>query len=251
MTLIVGDMHFGRGSAEAERRKEAALIDCLRAFEGRAERLVLLGDVFDAYIEYRTLVPKGFVRFQGLLAEWTDRGVLVTYLTGNHDLWHRDYFARELGVAVVPVRWVGRLGGRRAVLTHGDADDASDPLYRRLRPLMRSEVVASLYRRLLPGGAALEWAQAFNRTFHEETIDFDRVRALRRAARRMLGRTSAELVVMGHSHRPERRTWSEAGTYLNTGAWHTDRTFATVAADGEARLRRWNGVRAVGINNRV
>jgi UDP-2,3-diacylglucosamine hydrolase len=246
LTLIVGDMHFGRGAAAAERRKEAALIDCLRACEGRAERLVLLGDVFDAYIEYRTLVPKGFARFQGLLAEWTDRGVPVTYLAGNHDLWHRDYFKNELGVEVLPVRWVGRLGGRRTVLTHGDAYDATDPLYRRLRPLMRSEAVASLYRRLLPAGGALALAQAFNRTFHEAKVDPERVRALRRAARRMLRRTSAELVVMGHSHRPERRAWAE-GLYLNTGAWHTDRTFATVAPSGEARLRRWNGTRASSI----
>ena len=239
-------MHFGRGSAEQEREKEAALVDCLHAHADRAERLFLLGDVFDAFIEYRTLVPKGFVRFQGLLAAWADRGVPVTYLAGNHDLWHRDYFEKELGVEVVPTRWVGRLAGRRAVLAHGDAYDTSDPLYQRLRPLLRSRAVTSSYRRLLPAGGALALAQWFSRTFHEERVDPRRVRALRRAARRLLRRTSADLVVMGHSHQAERRTWPE-GAYLNTGAWHRDRTFAALSASGAAQLLRWNGTRAVGI----
>lgn len=239
-------MHFGRGSAAQERAKEAALIDCLRGREDRAERLILLGDVFDTYIEYRTLVPKGFARFKGLLAEWTDRGVPVTYLIGNHDLWHRGYFERELGVEVVPTRWAGRLAGRRAVLTHGDAYDTSDPLSQWLRPLLRSRVVTDGYRRALPAGGALALAQAFNQTFHEEKIEPERVRALRRAARRMLRHTSAELVVMGHSHQPERSSWPE-GTYLNPGAWHRGRTFAMLSPGGEAQLLRWNGTRAVGI----
>ena len=64
MVLFVSDMHFGRKSRAEERASEAALIDCLRAFETTVERLYLVGDVFDEYIEYRTLVPKGFVRFQ-------------------------------------------------------------------------------------------------------------------------------------------------------------------------------------------
>jgi len=239
-------MHFGRGSAAAERAKETALIDCLRAHAEGAEHLVLMGDVFDTYIEYRTLVPKGFARFKGLLAEWTDRGVPVTYLTGNHDLWHRGYFERELGVEVVPTRWTGRLAGRRAVLTHGDAYDSSDPLYPWIRPLLRSRAVTDLYRRALPAGGALALAQAFNQRFHEEQIEPKRVQALRRAARRMLRRTSAQLVVMGHSHQPERRV-GPAGTYLNTGAWHTDRTFARLSPGNAPRLFRWNGTRAVGI----
>jgi UDP-2,3-diacylglucosamine hydrolase len=246
LTLLVGDMHFGRGSAASEREKEAALIGCLRAHAAPAERLVLMGDIFDTYIEYRTLVPKGFARFKGLLAEWTDRGVPVTYLTGNHDLWHRGYFERELGVEVVATRWVGRVAGRRAVLTHGDAYDASDPLYPWMRPLLRSRAALDLYRRALPAGGALALAQAFNRRFHEERVEPERVRALRHAARRMLRRTSAQLVAMGHSHYPERRA-GPGGTYLNTGAWHRGRTFARVTAGEPVRLFRWNGSRAVGI----
>ena len=246
LTLIVSDMHFGRGSAAEEREKETALIDCLRAHADRTDHLFLLGDVFDAYIEYRTLVPKGFVRFQGLLASWADRGVSITYLAGNHDLWHRDYFEKELGLTVEPVRWVGKLGGRSALLTHGDAYDTADPFYRRVRPLLRSQALTSLYRRLLPAGGALALAQWFNRNFHEEKIDAERVRALRQEARRILKHTTAELVVMGHSHWHEQHTWPE-GTYLNTGAWYQHRTFATLTPDGAIQPRRWNGTRSVGI----
>lgn len=246
VVLFVSDMHFGRRSEAVERAKEVALIDCLSAHAGDVQHLFLLGDVFDAYIEYEQLVPKGFVRFQALLARWTDRGVPVTYLAGNHDLWHRDYFRKELGVRVLPTRWIGRLCGRLAYLAHGDAPDTSDPLYQRLRPFLGYPPVATLYRRLLPAGGALAFARWFNRRFHDETVDPERVRALRRHARRVLRATSAEMVVMGHSHHAEQRRWP-GGTYLNIGAWQGARTFASLSPGGTARLLRWNGTRAVSI----
>ncbi|MFW5972921.1 MAG: metallophosphoesterase, partial [Bacteroidota bacterium] len=92
MHLVVADIHFGRDSEEVEREKERQLVSCLRSFSGEVDGLILLGDIFDYYVEYSTLVPKGFLRFQALLAEWADQGVHVLYLAGNHDPWHIDYY---------------------------------------------------------------------------------------------------------------------------------------------------------------
>ncbi len=235
-------MHFGRHDAATERLCEADLIACLRAFEDRAERLRLLGDVFDQYIEYRRLVPKGFVRFQALLAEWTDRGVPVTYLVGNHDPWHRDYFETELGVRVRFDPWVERVGGVSVYLAHGDAADPTTPLYARLRPILRHPVPVALYEYLLPGDTGFALARWLNGRFHSETPDPERVEGLRRHARRMLAQTGADVAVMGHSHVPEQRAWPE-GRYLNLGAWYSGRTFG--ALDGsDLRLLRWNGSEA-------
>ena len=155
-------MHFGKDSAAAERAKEAALLACLRAQTEQAEQveaLYLVGDVFDEYIEYRTLVPKGFVRFQALLAEWTDRGVPVTYLVGNHDPWHRDYFKQEWGVRVVYTAMEARHHGRTIHIAHGDGLLGDNRLYRYLKPILRHPLPVWMYRTLLPGDAGLRLAR--------------------------------------------------------------------------------------------
>ncbi len=247
MILFVSDMHFGRGAQAAERAGEADLVACLHAQEAVAEGLYLVGDVFDPYIEYRTLVPRGFVRFLALLAAWTDRGVPVTYLAGNHDPWHRDYFAQELGVRVVFDALAEPLAGRAVYLTHGDGLAPGDGLYRRLKPLLRHPVPVWLYRALLPADAGFRLARWVSRRFGGRTPDAATRDALRAHARRLLQETPAELVVMGHSHLPELLRWPE-GAYLNTGCWREGRTFGALDERGP-RLLRWNGEQAIEVDS--
>lgn len=237
MVLFVSDMHFGRGDAAMQRESEADLVACLRAHAADVEALYLVGDVFEHYIEYPTLIPKGFVRFQALLAQWTDRGVPVTYLVGNHDPWHRDYFETELGVRVVFDGLLEPLCGRTVYLEHGDRLAPGSRLYRWLRPLLRHPLPVALYRTLLPGDMGLRLARWVSHRFGGRTVD-DRVATmLRQQADRLLHNTSADLVVMGHSHHPEHRTTAHGG-YLNTGSWHYHRTFARLDTDG-ASLVCW------------
>ena len=238
-------MHFGRGSDAAERAKEAELVDCLSAHAEAAEHLYLLGDVFDAYIEYAHLVPKGFVRFQAELARWADRGVPVTYLVGNHDPWHRDHFARELGVRLVTGdAWAATHAGRRLHLAHGDAPAATGTT-RTLRQWLRHPVPVWLYRTLLPADTGLRLAEWVNRRFGHHAPDPETDRLLEAHARRLLQTTAADGVVMGHSHQPALQVWPE-GAYLNTGCWHNRRTLGRLDANG-LHLLRWNGTRTVHI----
>jgi UDP-2,3-diacylglucosamine hydrolase len=241
VVLFLSDVHFGRGAAAAERDKEAALLDCLEAHADRVEHLYLVGDVFDGFIEYRHLVPKGFVRFQALLARWTDRGTPVTYLLGNHDPWHRDYFAEELGVRLVPEALTAVHHGTRLHLTHGDGQASTHGLYAWLRPLLRHPAIVSLYRSVLPADLGLGLAQWVSRALHDEHPDPTVVNALRAHARQVLRHQDAGVVVMGHSHEAALHTWPE-GIYVNLGNWYENRTFARLDEDG-LRLSRWNGTR--------
>lgn len=236
-------MHFGRSDEASERASEAALIACLCAHEDAAERLYLLGDVFDEYIEYPSLVPKGFVRFQALLAEWTDRGVPVTYLVGNHDLWHRDYFERELGVRVVFNHLVEPLYDHNVYMAHGDGIDPTSRLYNRLRPWLCHPVPVWLYTTLLPGDSGFRLARWVNRRFGEEKIEPARIEGLRDHARHVLAGQPVDVVVMGHSHHPEYYVWPE-GRYLNLGGWCLTRTFGRLDDEG-LRLLHWNGTCSV------
>lgn len=228
-----------------EQAKEAALIDCLDAHADRVEHLYLVGDVFDGFIEYRHLVPKGFVRFQALLARWTDGGTPVTYLLGNHDPWHRDYFADELGVRLVPEALTAAHHGARLHLAHGDAQASTHGLYAWLRPLLRHPAAVSLYRSLLPADLGLALAQWVSRALHDEATDPSVVHALRAYARQVLRHRDADVVIMGHSHEAALHAGPN-GVYVNTGNWYEHRTFARLDEDG-LRLSRWNGTRALDI----
>ena len=247
MTLFVSDMHFGRGTTADERAKELALVECLEAHAGAVDHLYLVGDVFDAYIEYRHLLPKGFVRFQALLAQWTDRGVPVTYLVGNHDPWHRDYFATELGVHVCPDALTTAHHGVRLHLAHGDGA-AANGFADWLRAWLRHPVPVGLYRRLLPADTGMDLAQWANDRFGQHGPDPETADRLAARARSLLRTTAATGVVFAHSHQPALHAWPE-GVYLNTGCWHRERTLGRLDAHG-IHLLRWNGAQTLSIETR-
>jgi UDP-2,3-diacylglucosamine hydrolase len=239
MILFVSDIHFGRTTPDQERLVESELVDCLRAHEGHVDALYLLGDVFDQYIEYRHLIPKGFLRFQALLASWTDRGIPVTYIVGNHDPWHLDYFQLELGVRVFFEDLNEPLYNTNVYMRHGDRINASSWIYNMLRPILRHRVPVFLYRALLPGDSGYRMARWYNRRFGHTQMDQQAIMQLRDYARQKVQETNADLVVMGHSHQAECTTWPY-GTYLNPGPWYRDRTFGRLDAEGPALLKWHN-----------
>jgi UDP-2,3-diacylglucosamine hydrolase len=241
--VFVSDAHFGRSDPGSEREVERDLVTFLRSIRDEVESLFLLGDMFEYFIEYRHSIPKGFIRFMGLLAEWTDSGIPIKYLAGNHDPWHRDFFQNELGVTVIQTDSTEQLSGLRVYLTHGDGLGAGTVRYNLMKPLLRHPLPVGLFTSVLPSDAGLGLAKWYSRTFGKTTVNMKRVEALREAARTLLNEKDADLVVMGHSHHPEATRW-DARTYINLGAWYHDRT-AAIIENGTAKLVRWDGQRLV------
>ena len=274
MLLLLSDLHLGRGTRAQTRAAERDAVALLRAHEGRivpdagaegGAALVLLGDVYDQYIEYRHLVPKGAARLVGLLAEWADRGAEVVYVVGNRDPWHLDFFEGELGVRVVDV-WEARRGGRSLYIAHGDghgtARGPAERLTHRLQPILRAPLMARLYRMGLPGDAGYALARWTARRFGTDgTPEPAAARQLSAAAHERLRSTDADVVAFGHSHTaalettppdgpgrhaagrtpPGRTPPGRGGVYLNPGYWFGARTFARLDADGPALLRWADG----------
>lgn len=242
MILFISDMHFGRADLATEKMHEASLIACLRHFEDQIDHLFLVGDVFDQYIEYPNLVPKGFVRFQALLAAWTDAGRPVTYLIGNHDPWHIDYFQQELGVKVVYDSFSEPLYGRNVYLNHGDIVASRFPLNRFIKRALQHPVPVSLYRLLFPADMGFRLARWVNQRIHTDVINEDVVTQLRNHAKAVIKDNQVDLVVMGHSHRAELNAELnpvDGGLYVNTGCWRLHRTFATMEND-RVTLYEWD-----------
>lgn len=252
MLLVLADIHFGKSDPTSERAKERALIRCIDAAAAGPEPLdevVLLGDVFEHFIEYRFLAPKGFSRFLGRLATLADDGVAITYFAGNHDPWHIDYFEREFGARFVADSEERTIGSRTYHFFHGDGSPTLTGLYKRVKWLLRHPVPVGLYKALLPGDAGMALARWVNTRFSATHRSMETVVALREYAAQLLEANDVDVVVLGHSHYPEKTTVSPSsaksdntptsdGVYLNPGSWHYQRTFATISAS-TITLLKW------------
>lgn len=242
ITLFLSDLHLGRGTpaeGRAAERDAVALLDHYAADLTAGGALYLVGDVFEQWIEYRHLAPKGAVRLLGRLAALADAGVPVTYVVGNRDPWHLDLFEREVGVRLVRGGLSEKLAGRHVYIAHGDGHAAAERGLNGLKLLLRSPHMARLYRMGLPGDAGYAFARWFARRFGTDGAPSPRaVEGLRAAAANLLAAGKADLVVFGHAHRAECAA-TPSGAYLNPGYWLADRTFGRLGDDGTAHLLRW------------
>src|SRR5512135_1217088 len=134
---FISDVHLGLGARDQERKKEDRLLSFLKAILPSAEKLFIVGDLFDFWFEYRTVIPKGFHRTLSALQAFTERGIPVHYLAGNHDFWVGDFFASELGMTMHMDPFEVVIDGKRIYLHHGDGLAQKDLGYRLLKPVLR------------------------------------------------------------------------------------------------------------------
>ncbi len=234
---FISDAHLGLGSRDEERAKEDRLLRFLARVESDGSHLFIVGDLFDAWIEYRTVVPKGFHRLLAKLDELVGRGIEVHYLAGNHDFWMRDFFERELGIIVHREAFHMTVNGKRIFLHHGDGLSRNDAGYRLLRLILRNRLSIWLYSWLHPDiGIAL--ARSSSKTSRTYTVgkQYGTTDGMAEFAEKKL-REGFDIVVMGHRHKPARREFG-GGTYVNLGDWIANNTYAELDGD-RIELKEW------------
>ncbi len=232
---FLSDAHLGAGPEPDERLKRERLAELFERIKADRAGLYILGDLFDFWFEYRTVVPAGHLETISLLRGLRDSGIRVTFIAGNHDYWAGRFFVDGLGIRVVKRRLELAIDGRRFLLAHGDGEGTGDWGYRfLLRPVLRCPVSIWLFSLLHPD-AAIPFARWFSRA---SRTGLGRPAArdggpLRAAAAELLGR-GFDGVVLGHCHAPE-LTAIAGGTYLNLGEFFSRFTYG-VYRDGSLRL---------------
>lgn len=242
-SYFLSDVHLGLGPPEQERSKEDALLEFFGAILPRARHLFILGDLFDLWFEYTTVIPKGFFRTLAALESFTRQGVEVHYLAGNHDYWMEDFFRNELGVETHREPFEISLHGKRLYLHHGDGLIGKDVGYRLIRPVLRNPVSILLYRWLHPD-IGIRLARRSSRTSRaytsRRTIADDRDMTAFATERIRQG---IDIVIMGHQHYPAYHA-IEGRIYVNLGDWISHRTYAEMTGEG-VELLRWQDNRGV------
>lgn len=242
MIYFASDIHLGAGGTECSRRVERCFIEWLDRVGEDAEMLFLLGDVFDFWYEYRRVVPKGFVRTLAKLSELTSKGVRVVFLTGNHDMWVRDYLATECGVEIYTKPIFEEVAGRRLFLAHGDNMRIDgDPMLKLMNTIFRSGVARSLFSWLVHPDLALKfghWWSGKSRKSHGEITSAVN-EALYAYAEELCGRESVDVCIFGHTHNAEVRKCGTTEVFF-LGEWEHSPVYAAMDSKGVVTLHELN-----------
>jgi UDP-2,3-diacylglucosamine hydrolase len=235
--FIVSDIHLGAVPDSTERR----FVSFLEQVGAEAGTLLIAGDLFDFWFEYGEVIPGRHFRTLAALASLVDAGMPVTMAGGNHDAWGGRFLTEHVGIAYHIDPFHIDLGGRRALVAHGDGLGRGDFKYRALKAVIRSRAAIGAFRVLHPE-LGLRLARSVSSTHEKSDEDLTaegRAGFLASwAADQLNADPSLALVVCGHSHLPVLHEHSPGRYYLNAGDWISHYTYIVVDAAG-AELRAW------------
>ncbi|NME70020.1 UDP-2,3-diacylglucosamine diphosphatase [Flammeovirga aprica] len=233
---FASDFHLGTPSLEESQKREKKICRWLDMAAKDADHIYLIGDLFDFWFEYRFAIPKGFLRFQGKLAELVDKGVKISIFTGNHDMWMFDYFEKELGIKVIREPIDVEIYGKKFHVGHGDGLGPGDYSYKFLKKVFANKLCQWLFGFLHPTigiGIASTWSRHSRASgakkehgFTTKEKEFIWVYCQEQQAKKY-----RDYYIFGHRHLPLELDLDQGGKYINTGEWLSYDTYATF--DGE------------------
>lgn len=241
---FVSDIHLGAPALDNNLEREKLFVQWLDEIKKDAAELYLMGDIFDYWYEYRKVVPRGFTRTLGKIAEITDSGIPVHFFTGNHDVWVFDYLPKELGVQVHYQEMRVTLNGKKFFLAHGDGLDPYDKGYHLLKKIFTSKVLQWAFSRLHPNfSMALghAWSKksrvskGISVPFHGEEKE-----GLYLFAKSVLEREEVDYFIFGHRHLLLDLPLGKNSHYVNLGDWIVHYSYGVF--DGEKfELKKYKG----------
>lgn len=218
------DNHLGAPTPEESKPRELKFVQWLDEVKEDAAAIFLLGDLFDFWFEYKHVVPKGFVRVLGKLAEIRDSGIPIYFFVGNHDLWMNDYFEKELNIPVYHKPKEFLFNNKLFLIGHGDGLGPGDRGYKRMKKVFTNPVAKRLYRWLHPdlGMPLAQYFSVKNKAISgEEDVEFlgEEREWLVQYCKRKLGIKHYDYFVFGHRHLPLEIDLNDNSTYVNLGDW--------------------------------
>ena len=221
---FASDQHLGAPTAETSFPREQKFVAWLNEVKKDAEAIFILGDLFDFWFEYKTVVPKGFVRVLGKLAEIKDSGIPIYFFVGNHDLWMRDYFEKELNIPVYHKPQEFTIDGVKMLIGHGDGLGPGDKGYKRMKKVFTFKPFQWMFRWLHPdlGMKLGQYMSVKNKLISgDEDAKYlgDENEWLVQYCKKKLADTHYDYFVFGHRHLPLDIQLQENSKYINLGDW--------------------------------
>lgn len=242
---FLSDFHLGVPDHASSVEREKLLVKFLEEIKNDAAEIFLVGDVFDFWYEYKRVVPKGFVRLLGKLGELTDAGIAIHFFAGNHDMWMKDYFLRELNIPVYYQPQEIERNGKKFYIAHGDGLGPGDHRYKRLKKLFRNPVSKWLFG-IFPPRWGMGLAHYMSRKSRaagltEEVFLGEDKEWLMIYSKELIKEKNIDFFVFGHRHLAIDYRLSDRSRYINLGDWFLYYTYAVF--DGETmQLKSYKGM---------
>ena len=204
-TYFISDLHLGASYLDTQ-SSEQRVIEWLNTIKSDAKRLILLGDILDYWFEYRHVVPRGYIRFFGKLAELSDCGVEIHWFTGNHDIWIFDYLPAELGITLHRTHETMDIDGHKFFLAHGDDVGRRKWSFRFIQSVFRNKVAQWCYSWIHPDLTMIlahKWSASSrkkNNNLKEEHFRGEQSEPLVRFAKEYIKDNDVEYLIFGHRH---------------------------------------------------
>ena len=240
---FASDNHLGAPNQEKSKVREKQFVVWLDTIKADAAAIYLMGDLFDVWIEYKRVVPKGFVRVLGKLAELADSGISIHFFVGNHDMWMKDYFETELGIPVYYEPQQITLNNTSFFIGHGDGLGPGDKGYKRMKKVFRNPIIQWLYRLIHPD-LGLRIAQHLSLRNRLISGDDDKIyngpesEWLVHYCREKLKTQNIDYFIFGHRHLPLDIELSKNSRYINLGDWLEYNTYAVIDSNS-VTLSTW------------
>jgi UDP-2,3-diacylglucosamine hydrolase len=231
---FVSDAHFGIDAKYSSDFRENLMIKWLDEIKQDAAELILGGDMFDFWFEYKHLVPRGFASLFAKLRELSDNGIKITYYAGNHDMWTFGYIEQVTGAELIRGTQVREIGGKTFYIGHGDGLGPYDKRYNFLKKIFSSKFFQFLFRLIHPSitfRIAFAWSSSSRKKHrYRDKISFEE-EWLVKYSRTVLESQPVDYFVFGHRHIPFQHPLSDKTLFTNLGDWLFNFSYAVF--DGE------------------
>ena len=228
---FLSDFHLGAPDAASSLQREKQVVRFLDEIKNDAAEIFLVGDMFDFWYEYRKVVPKGFTRLLGKLAELSDAGIPMHFFVGNHDMWMKDYFLKELNIPIYFEPKEFERNGKKFLIGHGDGLGPGDKGYKFLKKIFRNPFCQWLFG-ILPPYFGMGLADYFSRRSRAQTGASEEVflgedkEWLIIYSKEVLKEKNIDFFVFGHRHLAIDYRLSDSSRYINLGDWIHYYTYA-------------------------
>ena len=230
------DNHLGSPNRNLSLEREKIFITWLDQIKADAQAIFFFGDLFDFWFEYKKVVPKGFTRLFGKLAELSDSGIDLFFFVGNHDCWIGNYFEDELGINVFHKKVDLNIDNYNILIGHGDGLGPGDNKYKFLKLLFRNPILKKLFSFIHPDiGISLgSFLSQKNKILsgNEKVFESEDKEMLFSYCKDVLKTKYYHFFIFGHRHIPLELDLGNNSKYFNTGDWITH--FSYLVYDGNS-----------------
>ncbi|MFN5422603.1 MAG: UDP-2,3-diacylglucosamine diphosphatase [bacterium] len=240
---FLSDFHLGIPDHASSLAREKKVVAFLEKASSDAAVIFILGDLFDFWFEYRKVVPKGFVRILGKLAEITDKGIPVHFFVGNHDMWMSGYFEDELNIPVYFDAKAFTFNDKVFLIGHGDGLGPADHGYKFIKKIFRNPFAKFIFS-ILPPFIGMSLAHYFSKSSRAVTGNTDEKflgednEWLVQYCRDVLKHTRYDYFIFGHRHLPIDFQLDDESRYINLGDWIRYDSYAEF--DGDSVTLKYN-----------